>query len=788
MKARMIHGALLVLLVVLLVPAILPAEPVSAQTVIFSDDFEYYDSLENHGWTIETSNPQGDPQTATDPENPSNRVAYIQSRAEDGSIFPTFYHSFSELPLEPGMEISIRFYDTGDSCDNCDAWTWVLCDDGSEYIGAGWYNSASSFAFAYKISGTYYGEFHEPYGLRSIGWHTFTWRVEESGGVDLLIDGNLIIDDLAGFTTLSRFEVHSGSDPSTYSFAVDDFLASGSTATRSHAIIVSAREEHSGKKLLFDNAADVAYVVLRSAGYSNEQIHYLNTASDGTKAVRDIDKDGTNDVDDLATCSNFTDTLNEIRTDIGDNRIILYLYGHGAEVNGDYYFIFDAANDDYIDDADFCNALKPISNEMIIIMNSCHSGGFITSAEHSLSEPNRIIITSTPDYLKSRNLDNWSFSNELMFRLFLGDNVKDSFSFAARYSILPIIPKWLDDNGDKSPSNWFELMIPGNDGSLAANTYIGPCLGFSIDPWFYVRKLSPGEVRVYDLDNNLSGVFEGQVFEEIAGSYYDQGTDTVVILPSSSGPYVDHIDVIGTTDSQYGIEACQFDGTTLQKFYAEGITMLPTSVHRFFIDWDALSQDEDGVTVEVDSDGDEIVDYTVTSGNALAAVETATGTGTAWFSPSAGNITGLSAVAEGSLPPAAQATKPVDFPDGLFSFNITGLSHGAKAYVTITLPTGAAPTQYWKYHANEGGWVQVPMTVVGPPNVIRITLQDGGVGDDDLTANGTIVDQGGPGGGAVGWETYPISKARILLPWIGLLSAVIAGAGLLALRRRRIRG
>ena len=163
---------------------------------------------------------------------------------------------------------------------------------------------------------------------------------------------------------------------------------------------------------------------------------------------------------------------------------------------------------------------------------------------------------------------------------------------------------------------------------------------------------------------------------------------------------------------------------------------------------------------------------------------TSTGTGTASFTPSAGNATGLSAVAEGSLPAAAQATKPINFPDGLFSFNITGLTPGATVYVTITLPPGSAPTQYWKYHVPEG-WIQIPMTVVGPPDVIRITLVDGGLGDDDGLANGTIVDQGGPGSGAVGWETYPVSKARVLIPWIALLAAILGGASLLVIRRRR---
>jgi len=39
----------------------------------------------------------------------------------------------------------------------------------------------------------------------------------------------------------------------------------------------------------------------------------------------------------------------------------------------------------------------------------------------------------------------------------------------------------------------------------------------------------------------------------------------------------------------------------------------------------------------------------------------------------------------------------------------------------------------------------------------------------------------------VGWETYPVSKLRVLLPWIGLLAAIIAAASLLVLRRRHLR-
>jgi large repetitive protein len=37
----------------------------------------------------------------------------------------------------------------------------------------------------------------------------------------------------------------------------------------------------------------------------------------------------------------------------------------------------------------------------------------------------------------------------------------------------------------------------------------------------------------------------------------------------------------------------------------------------------------------------------------------------------------------------------------------------------------------------------------------------------------------------VGWETYPVNKVHVLLPWIALLAAIIVGASLLVLRRRR---
>jgi parallel beta-helix repeat protein len=162
-------------------------------------------------------------------------------------------------------------------------------------------------------------------------------------------------------------------------------------------------------------------------------------------------------------------------------------------------------------------------------------------------------------------------------------------------------------------------------------------------------------------------------------------------------------------------------------------------------------------------------------------IATASGNGTACFTPNHGIIEDLEALP--SIPPSAPAG--IMFPYGMFSFRITGLELAQEVTITIELPgpvhTG---TRWWKEHM--GAWYSVPVTVVAP-NMITITLTDGVFpGDSDKTEDTIITDPGGPGyPGAVGWEVFPISKARVLVPWIALLAAIIAGASLLVLRRRR---
>jgi hypothetical protein len=138
------------------------------------------------------------------------------------------------------------------------------------------------------------------------------------------------------------------------------------------------------------------------------------------------------------------------------------------------------------------------------------------------------------------------------------------------------------------------------------------------------------------------------------------------------------------------------------------------------------------------------------------------------------------------IPPTAPAGG-VSFPHGLFTFGASGCTAGSTLSFTITYPAAlAAGTQYWKYGPTPGNstphWYVLPATIVG--NTVTFTVTDGGLGDDDLTANGTIVDQGGPGG-----PPSPIA-APVQVPTLdewgrALLAILLLGTGLWVMRRPR---
>lgn len=90
----------------------------------------------------------------------------------------------------------------------------------------------------------------------------------------------------------------------------------------------------------------------------------------------------------------------------------------------------------------------------------------------------------------------------------------------------------------------------------------------------------------------------------------------------------------------------------------------------------------------------------------------------------------------------------VHFAADLFDFTLANCPKGGTATVQITYPTVLpSGARYWKFGPTPGNetdhwYAFASATITG--NSVTLTIADGALGDDDLAANGRIVDAGGP--------------------------------------------
>jgi hypothetical protein len=115
--------------------------------------------------------------------------------------------------------------------------------------------------------------------------------------------------------------------------------------------------------------------------------------------------------------------------------------------------------------------------------------------------------------------------------------------------------------------------------------------------------------------------------------------------------------------------------------------------------------------------------------------------GQAIFSINAGSLSRLRALAPEAFPCGEAG---YFFPFGMFAFNITDLTAGQSVRITITLPAQLSLDA--KYYKCQNGMIVDCSSLVSRPNLntLILTIRDGGLGDSDGRANGTIVDPGGP--------------------------------------------
>jgi len=137
--------------------------------------------------------------------------------------------------------------------------------------------------------------------------------------------------------------------------------------------------------------------------------------------------------------------------------------------------------------------------------------------------------------------------------------------------------------------------------------------GTPIIPNLYLARIgSSGELRVHDSKGRVTGLVSGEAKEEIPNSYFFN--DTVVILhPSDLYTY----EIIGTAHGFYDLIIASITENA-SSFIAADIPTSPNSVHQYVnVDWNALSLNEEGISVNVDTDADGVFERFFISDNEL---------------------------------------------------------------------------------------------------------------------------------------------------------------------------
>jgi parallel beta-helix repeat protein len=134
----------------------------------------------------------------------------------------------------------------------------------------------------------------------------------------------------------------------------------------------------------------------------------------------------------------------------------------------------------------------------------------------------------------------------------------------------------------------------------------------------YIQFKSPGEIRIYDLEGRVTGLVNGEVREEIPNSIFNKQNNLIGILFSDDF-YV--YEVVGKDEGTYGLEIAFIEDGKTTTFTATAIPTSANVIHQYTIDWDALSRGEEGVTVQVDSEGDGVFEHTFTSDGELTQSE-----------------------------------------------------------------------------------------------------------------------------------------------------------------------
>ncbi|MBX2997160.1 MAG: fibronectin type III domain-containing protein [Caldilineaceae bacterium] len=235
---------------------------------------------------------------------------------------------------------------------------------------------------------------------------------------------------------------------------------------RGAAIIVAGHNETFGLQTNIYNAANRAYRIFLSAGFSADDIYYLapvaqDATGDGTPNTRNLP---------LSPAAVQEAITGWAKDKVGDGKpLFIYLMDHGF---ADRYCVTGCTPGNVISPAELDTWLRNLEdttgvNEVNIFIEACESGSFLDNLpdpSNSLARQNRVVITSTSrDKNAYASTDGAIFSDTFFSCLADSGTIKACFDEASVAVAITGVQQepWLDDNADGVPNS--------GDGTVASS-------------------------------------------------------------------------------------------------------------------------------------------------------------------------------------------------------------------------------------------------------------------------------------------------------------------------------
>jgi len=177
--------------------------------------------------------------------------------------------------------------------------------------------------------------------------------------------------------------------------------------------------------------------------------------------------------------------------------------------------------------------------------------------------------------------------------------------YSANYPYM-VIDKLKDIKSDLFFGQSYKKMLNKRDRLLSNSERAD--LSKKMADYYIGYACSPIEIRIHDSKGLTTGLVNGDIHSEIPDSeYYNEAF--LILNPDNDLSY----EIVGTKDQVYGLTLSSVKNGAITKFTAADIPTSTGAIHKYAVDWGILSQGGQGVTIQIDADGDGIFEQNITS-------------------------------------------------------------------------------------------------------------------------------------------------------------------------------